>query len=236
VRVVVFHDVADKDWFQGILETLKARYHVLSPEEFVTSEFNQSKINVLITFDDGYASWVENAAPALKRCGCAGIFFINSGLLDIHGNAQSFVREQLLLAQVYETLSWDGARELAAQGHVIGGHSRNHTRLSMLSVSAQQTEIKVDKELLERGVGHTLTEFAYPFGGEHDYTSESVREVRDLGYIRAYTTAPGFADPAHAPYAIPRVCIETMASPRMLSWWVEGGYDLYVYLKRLCVR
>ncbi len=237
VRVVVFHDVTDGEWFSRTLATLSQHYRVLTPEEFTAGKFDTERINVLITFDDGYASWVDVCLPVLTEHKVKALFFINSGLLDAQGAEEqaTFVRERLLLTQPHSTLSWEGARALLRAGHTVGGHTRSHTRLSELSVAEQEAEIKDDQARLTEVLDSEVATFAYPFGSHGDYTEDTMRLTREVGYTHAFTTNGTFAD-VRNPHALSRLCIEDNLSPRALSWWVEGGYDIYGILKKLCVR
>lgn len=237
VRVLVFHDVRDGVWFRRTIEHLVRTYHVVSPRDFLTRAFDADKINVLITFDDGYASWVETCLPILKEHGVRALFFINSGLVLLHGNpeAQSrYVREKLLLSP-RETISWEGVRALRDAGHTVGGHTVSHERLSSLPEDAQVREIRDDKSTIERELGRPLVAFAYPFGNESDYTEATMRIVQDAPYGHAFTTAGTFADMSD-PRTLARTCVEDGQSISSLDRWILGGYDLYRQVKKLCAR
>lgn len=237
VRVVVFHDVTDGEWFSRTLATLSQYYRVLTPEEFTAGKFDTEQINVLITFDDGYASWVDTCLPVLTEHNVKALFFINSGLLDAQGEEEqaTFVRERLLLSKPHRILTWDGARALLRAGHTVGGHTRSHARMSELSVAEQKAEIRDDRTRLAEMLGTSITTFAYPFGNDSDYTSDTAHLVREAGYTHAFTTHGTFAD-TRTPYTLSRLCIEDNLSPTALRRWVAGGYDIYGILKKLCAR
>lgn len=237
VRVLVFHDVQDVAWFRNIVQFLKTEYHVLTPTDFALENFVQEKINILLTFDDGYASWVTKVLPILQEHECQGIFFVNSGLLDCADQdnmRRVFVRDHLKLDTLRETLSWDGLSALCNAGHTIGGHTVSHTQLRVLTGDAVVQEIVSDKIRIEHMLGDTLTVFAYPFGNEDDYTKETQEVVARAGYSMAFSTTPGFV--TQQSYAIPRLCIEDRLTPSHLRVWISGAYDVFYNLKRLCVR
>jgi hypothetical protein len=77
--------------------------------------------------------------------------------------------------------------------------------------------------------------FAYPFGDSGDFTIHTEELAKKAGYTHVFSTEARFASP-EAPYRIPRVCVEDDMVPQKLAQWVEGGYDLYASMKRLCVR
>lgn len=238
VRVVVFHDVKDGEWFERMIEYLKKRYHVLSPEAFMAYDLDDTKINVLVTFDDGYASWVERCAPVLKRHRVQAVFFVNSGLIDAYGNTEAqetYVHTRLLLGP-RDTLSWEGVRALQDAGHTIGGHTTTHARLSQVSEKVQREEVEGDQERISTCLGTPPVLFAYPFGRKGDYDDVSKHTVKEAGYIHAFTTEGRFVPIDGDPYAIPRLCLDDRLTERQLGRWIEGAYDVYAYLKSLCVR
>lgn len=238
VRVIVFHDVLDREWFVRILATLRAHYHVLTPDEYRMGNFDTTRINVLVTFDDGYTSWVETCLPVLSAYQVKGIFFLNSGLLDAkHEKTEAlFVRERLLLTKPHHILTWEGARALARAGHTIGGHTRSHARLSALPYAMQKAEIQDDRVCLTEMLGTSVTTFAYPFGNHDDYTENTLSLLHEIGYTHAFTTYGVVADLSN-PLTLSRLCIEDGISPRVFRMWIEGGYDVYGILKRIvCVQ
>ncbi len=236
VRVLVFHDVKDGVWFLRIIRCLKKRYHLITPTEFIQGEFDPIMINVLITFDDGYRSWTDICAPVLQTEKVTALFFVNSGLLMSYENSEAqkeYVEKRLLLTP-RETLSWKGLVELTRRGHTIGGHTTTHARLSELQEDMQQIEIEADKAVIEFAIGTPLRAFAYPFGQGSDYTEKTQKLVSESGYSHAFTTEGVFVEHGKA-YAISRLCLEEGMSMGALHAWVEGGYDVYRTLKKLCV-
>lgn len=236
VRVLVFHDVRSQTWFEEVMHMLSRTYHLLTPEEFFQSQFDSKRINVLITFDDGYLSWVTRCLPALDSVKIQGLFFVNSGLLESYENteAQNEYVEKRLLLTPRETLSWEGLRTLTHRGHTIGGHTTTHVRLSELQESMQRIEIETDKARIESVIGTPLRAFAYPFGQDSDYTEETQKLVSECGYTHAFTTEGVFANYS-TPYTISRLCLEEGMSTHAVRYWVEGGYDVYHKIKKLCV-
>jgi len=237
VRVLTFHDVQDEAWFRECINTIADMYHVISPEDFLSGTFERNEINVLITFDDGYTSWVEKCLPILSARNIHALFFINSGLIDVASDAKKqkqYVTERLLLSS-RDTLSWSGVAELMHAGHTIGGHTVTHARLSELHKSMQKVEIEHDKASIEAKIGTILTMFAYPFGQKKDYTEHTEALIHDAGYTYAFTTEGVFAHMKN-PFAISRICIEETLSKKTLKLWIEGGYDIFHTIKILCAR
>ncbi len=240
VRVLCFHDVTDLVWFKNLVAYMDERHHIISPEDFVAARFDTKKINVLITFDDGYASWVDVALPVLNERNKKAIFFVNSGLIEVSHDMEAqkkFVSDNLLLSTPRKTLSWNDVSQLHAEGYTIGGHSEGHKRLSELGDEALSADIEGDKKCIEENVGTNIIMFAYPFGRTSDYTERTQRVVGEAGYEYAFTTESRFFDKSERGLlAVPRLCIEEGLSLSQVDKWINGGYDVFAQIKRVCAE
>ncbi len=237
-RIVVFHDVPDRAWFTDMIEVLARETKVLTPEEFKADIRDETKLNTLISFDDGYASWIDVALPVLGAYNFQALFFINSGLLDAAGEKEAterFMREGLQI-HPRAPLTWEGGKELLARGHTIGGHAKTHRDLTKLEPVSLEGELTNDKVTLEDRLKITVTDFAYPVG-TRSHVNDVVRaKVEEVGYERAYTAVSRFVRPQFGSYLIPRMCIEDGLTKAQLRKWLHGSYDLFDMLKSVCVR
>jgi peptidoglycan/xylan/chitin deacetylase (PgdA/CDA1 family) len=129
--------------------------------------------DVTITFDDGNASDVEFALPALRERGLTGTFFVIAGRLG----KPHFLDE-------------GGVRALADAGMEIGCHGMRHRPWRGLDERELREELAEAKTILERAVGRDVTWAACPFGS---YDRRVLRKLRDLGYRRVYTSDGGTA-------------------------------------------
>ncbi|MFA6304921.1 MAG: polysaccharide deacetylase family protein [Patescibacteria group bacterium] len=118
VRVWCLHNVKDNEvaYFEEKVVWLKNNFNVITPQQFLNKELANDKINVLITFDDGYQSWLNLVLPILKKHSLKAVFFIN----------QPF--------RCHEA-------KLLSDGHTLGGHSVSHPRLTKLSPEQLSAEI-----------------------------------------------------------------------------------------------
>lgn len=128
---------------------------------------------VLVTFDDGFRSALDVAAPALERRGLLGAFFVITS--DIGAR---------------RCLSAAGVRELRERGHTIGSHTHNHPRdpyLKDLSDERITDEWCRSRSILEDLLGEEVVTASLPYGF---YT----RRVGDLaalaGYRSLYISVP----------------------------------------------
>jgi len=211
------------------LRFVQTRYRIVTPEECFGKQLARDAINVLITFDDGYPSWVKVALPVLTSLDIKALFFVSSGLVDAHDDKRAqrrYVEEQLLVSP-RETLSWSGLRTLRSAGHTIGGHTKSHSRLSDLQFHQLRSEIHDDKIRIETMLATQLHAFAYPFG---EYPAEAKVILRNAGYRHAFSVETGFAS-LDVPLRIPRIPVDDWTSEAKLRRDIEGSTDLYEYLK-----
>jgi peptidoglycan/xylan/chitin deacetylase (PgdA/CDA1 family) len=131
------------------------------------------RTDVRITFDDGNASDVVHALPALLRRGLTATFFIVAGRLGKRG----FLDE-------------GGVRALTAEGMAIGCHGMHHRSWRRLAEPQLREELVEARRLLEDVIERPVTEAACPFGS---YDRGVLRALRRCGYRRVYTSDRGTA-------------------------------------------
>lgn len=225
VRVLCFHDVADAAWFESVIAMLTKKYHVITPEQFHEGNFDAEKINVLLTFDDGYQSWIDNCLPVLRHYGLKGLFFVNSGLLDaaeVPQKADAYMRSHLRILPK-KALTWVGLKKLSSGGHTIGGHTVSHVDLADLDPSTIQREVGEDKKKLEVFLQKELTDFAYPFG---KLPKDEAGSMRGSGYGFRHSADSGWYR-GSGEHLVRRTLLEKTQSIASVRSWVEGGYDIF---------
>jgi peptidoglycan/xylan/chitin deacetylase (PgdA/CDA1 family) len=152
-----------------------------------------------ITFDDGYASVLENAAPVLVRRGfTATVFVISDRLAGTNDWDAGTPWPLLSAAQV---------RELAAAGLEIGSHGATHIRLAGADAEKLTAEVAGSRERLSGAADAEVRGFAYPYG---DMDAAARRAVRDAGYDYACAVRA------------PRAVLGLMALPRVYVGQRDG--------------
>lgn len=83
----------------------------------------------------------------------------------------------------YRTMTRAELVELG-KSHVmdIGAHSVTHPVLALQTPAEQRLEVVESKRELEVVLGRRVTTFAYPFGGERDYSRTTMAAVRGAGF------------------------------------------------------
>ena len=94
---------------------------------------------------------------------------------------------------------------IARSGFDLGGHTVNHPILAGLHESDARREIEMGRLQVEELAGRPVGLFAYPNGTPgKDYSSDSVRLVREAGFDGAVSASPGAARPGWDLFQIPR--------------------------------
>jgi len=196
VTVLMFHDVVTSrgkggvyfdstvDEFNEILDYFeKEGVHYLSMrdlhEHLVTGKEVPER-SVVLTFDDNYLGFYENAWPVLKAKNIPSGMFVHT---DFVGNASGS----------HPKMTWAQLQELDASGLVeIGGHTCSHPGdLKSLPLDVQERELTESKSLLEKKLGHPVPFLAYPVGSADQQTIELAKSA---GYTMAFTMKNGPAE------------------------------------------
>ncbi|MET9392310.1 polysaccharide deacetylase family protein [Streptomyces sp. NPDC006624] len=157
-----------------------------------------------LTFDDGYADFLSEALPVLRRHGCGATLFVLPGRLggdnawDPRGP-----RKPLLTAA--------GVRRAAAEGIEIGSHGLTHVDLTQADDVTLTSEVEGSRTVLAELTGTPPAGFCYPYG---TIDRRAVDAVRDAGYAYGCAIDPG---PLGGPHALPRVHIDQRDTPARLS-------------------
>jgi peptidoglycan/xylan/chitin deacetylase (PgdA/CDA1 family) len=97
-----------------------------------------------------------------------------------------------------------------AQGGLIdvGAHTTTHPVLSACSIATQREEIQQSKTYLEQILGSPVTNFAYPYGRQSDYTTETVALIREAGFACACSTSANVVRRCADPFRLPRLHVQ----------------------------
>jgi peptidoglycan/xylan/chitin deacetylase (PgdA/CDA1 family) len=145
-----------------------------------------------LTFDDGYADFVDHALPVLRRYDCGATLFVLPGRLG-GDNAWDPLgpRKPLLTA--------DGIRHAAEAGVEIGSHGLTHVDLTQADDDLLRAETAESRAVLSELTGAPVDGFCYPYG---TVDARAVEAVRAAGYTYACAIDPG---PLTSLHALPRV-------------------------------
>lgn len=107
---------------------------------------------------------------------------------------------------IYHAMDWSHAREMLDSGLVsIGAHTHSHQIMARCTPEIVAHEASKSKQLIEQNTGRPCTTFCYPNGGPEDFTEETERIIRGLGFQSTITTIGGFNEPDCSPFLMKRL-------------------------------
>ncbi len=130
-----------------------------------------------LTFDDGYADFVEHALPVLARHQVTATLYVVAGLLGGRNDWDDGPRLDLLDA--------DGVRAVAAAGHEVGSHTLTHADLRGADAATLAHEVGESRRVLQEVLQADVPGFCYPWGR---FDAPAADAVRAAGYDHACVT------------------------------------------------
>ena len=183
---------------------------------------------VLITFDDGFRDFYDQAFPILQRHGHTATMFLPT----------AFIGETRKQFKGRDCLTWAEVRELRAQGMRFGSHTVNHPVLYQLAWKEIEAELALSKQQLEQELNEEVSGFAYPYAFPQEdraYTGRLAEILRGQGYRSCVTTVAGRAQPGDDLFRLKRLPVNSCDDQDLLAAKVAGHYDWFA-VPQICVR
>lgn len=139
---------------------------------------------VVVTFDDGFLSTVENAIPELVQRKIPATLFAVAGLLGANPPWTAFGGDSLEDEQIAPL---ERLRELPPDLITIGSHTMSHPLLPSVSEREAMIELSESRAELERLLNRDIKLFSFPYGA---WNERLIKLCRDVGYERVFTILP----------------------------------------------
>lgn len=180
VPILAYHSVADAgpagelslyrvsvDSFREQIRYLRRNgFHSITVEEWAQCIRERRPIPglpVIITFDDGYRDFLENAWPILERADFTATVFVVS---DYIGGTAEW--DRALHPEPWPLMGWEDLRMLQEHGVEIQSHTASHKDLLTLVPQAIESEGRKTIDQLRNRLGMKATAIAYPFGRSNE--------------------------------------------------------------------
>ena len=136
------------------------KYSFENPKDFDLNFNNtKSKKKVLITIDDAFSSFYNNAWPYLKENKIPFILFVSTEPVGKNGY-----------------MSWEQIKEIEKEKFAfIGNHSHSHDYLLDLTFENFKEDIDKSIEIFKKELGYNPIFFSYPFG---EYSLEQINYIK----------------------------------------------------------
>jgi hypothetical protein len=133
-NTAAFPDALTPAEFENQLVLIKQKYNPVHLDESgAIVGFAPDRINVLITFDDGFINNYEYVFPILVKHGLKATFFLIVDCLEAESTrviAERYSRATEEARTEYRTVSLSQIQEMMAAGMTFGSHTFSHTDLA----------------------------------------------------------------------------------------------------------
>ena len=174
------------DIFEKHIQIIKdLNYEFLNPKE-LKNLFHVPKRQkkILLTIDDGFKSFYDNAWPFLKKNEVPFILFISTEPIGKRGY-----------------MTWQQIKEINEKNFAtIGHHSHSHEHLIDKSENEFISDIEKSSNLFKNNLGYIPSLFSYPFG---EY-SEFMRNYISNNFTHAFGQHSGVIDVNKNKFELPR--------------------------------
>ena len=174
------------DVFKKHIETIKnTGYKFYDPKSFI-SEFNlpKNEKKILLTIDDGFKSFYEEAWPYLKENKIPFILFVSTEPVGKFGY-----------------MNWNEIKEIEqSKFGYIGHHSHTHEYLIDMSEEEFMNDIETATKIFKEKLGYSPSIFSYPFGEYSLFIKNYISKNFDV----AFGQHSGIIDVNKDKYELPR--------------------------------
>ena len=173
--------------FKKHLEIIKKNnINFINPKNF-EDEIIKNKLQrkVLLTIDDGFLSFYENAWPILKKNKIPFILFVSTREVGSTGY-----------------MTWEQIKEINKEDFVeIGNHSHTHEYLVDENNDLIKSDIQKSIDIFQEKLDKNSKFFSYPFG---EYSKDFKKIIKSFGFQYAFGQHSGVIDDTKDFYELPR--------------------------------
>lgn len=171
LKVIYYHEVVEQGQgfsYQKIeKEKFAQQMAYLQAEGYETLYFSDlakplPPKAVIVSFDDGFRSVYEKAAPIMEKYGIKGNVYLPTGYI---GNDPHF-------------MDWEMVKDLQAGNFEMQAHTHDHVDVRTLTEQTLAEQIKASDDAFEEKLGFLPKAFCLPFG---TYDCASVGKLRKTG-------------------------------------------------------
>ena len=174
------------DFIEHIKIIEESGIRFINPKNFENElKKNKKQRKILLTIDDGFLSFYENAWPILKRKQIPFILFVSTREIG-----------------AYNYMNWDQIKEISKENFVeIGNHSHTHEYLVDENKELIIKDIEKSISIFKKNLGVNSNFFSYPFG---EYSNEFKKIIKNFNFKYAFGQHSGVIDETKDLYELPR--------------------------------
>jgi peptidoglycan/xylan/chitin deacetylase (PgdA/CDA1 family) len=220
--VLIYHGISDRESggpesavrladFRSQMTWLSEHAQVVPLPQILSRE-RTADLRVSITFDDGYRSVCEHAAPVLDAHGFRAAAFVNTGA--IAGD---------------RFMTWEEVQALARRGWTIGSHGVTHVDLTASPPPEVERQVVGSKQEIELRLQTPCDYFCYTWGRHDPHVRAAVGTA---GYRAAFAGIHAPIAATDDVFALPRVDVRADYAIGDFAAAVRGDWDFLGLLQR----
>ena len=177
------------DFIKQIALIKKNDFNFINANNFEDNLVNlKDKKKILLTIDDAFKSFYDQAWPILKKDKIPFLLFVNTREIGSKGY-----------------MNWEQIKEISEEKFVhIGNHSYSHDYLVDKTDSEISNDISLAIKDLKNNLGYNSPYFSYPFG---EYSINFKNIIKKFGFKYAFGQHSGVVDITKDFYELPRFSI-----------------------------
>jgi peptidoglycan/xylan/chitin deacetylase (PgdA/CDA1 family) len=223
-RILAYHSISDGDAavdvspvdFRDQIQWLVGHYQIVSLDQCLSTPFPKDDW-LILTFDDGYADYIENAAPILERHNAPSTVYVISAHVENPALAFTFkagAGKRSLGIRDLEQL-------MKLKLVTIGSHTRSHRRVTRIAVDVCETEIAGSFRTLSALLGTQRLHFCYPWGVANAQADRIVRQ-----WYQSAVSGAGLNTAAADPFHLRRIPVMREPLRVFMQRIAQGGFVL----------
>ena len=179
-------NIKNEIFLEHLKEINKLKIEFITFKKFENLIINKIDKNyLLLTVDDAFQSFYEEAWPILKKKKIPFILFVSTREIGSYGY-----------------MTWSQIREVASNDLVtIGNHSHTHEYLIDWNDNKIKLDIETSIKIFEKELGYSPKIFSYPFG---EYSTNLKKIVSDFNFDFAFGQHSGVIDSTKDFLELPR--------------------------------
>jgi len=234
--ILIYHAVGRgpealaSDRFVEQVQWLKNHCEVVPLDMILNTSKANTKIQVALTFDDGYESVYRLAAPILAQEKMPATAYLNTGWIADSINTRKASRVDLGHTAGENFMIWDEVQALVRQGWEIGSHGVEHLDLTQQSLETIKTELRQSKKDIELRLHKECAHFCYTWGRYHPALKQAVAEA---GYRSAVAAHHAPMTVTEDRFALPRLHVANEYTMADFEHIVNGKWDFLNLVQRV---
>ena len=232
--ILIYHAVGTGPWaistdiFKQQIQWLNENCKIVPITKLLTERSQENKIQVALTFDDGYACLYDTVLPILNAVKAVGTVYLNTGWINQESRKTScpdlghYPGEQFL--------TWNEVVALDEAGWEIGSHGVEHIDLTIQSSEVIRKELHDSKKEIEKQLKKPCHYFAYTFGRHSKLVRDAVGEAHYHYAVAAHHQSLLKSDDK---VALPRLNVELGYSMDDFQSLVKGKWDFMGSIHRI---